>query len=201
MRGVWQDLKFGARTLGKDRGFVITAILALGLGIGSTTVIFSVIDNVLLEPFPYPDGQRLVGVEIHDSSSTDQYGRQFFSQPEFLDYQQQNHVFDRSIGVRQSRVLWTGPGAPESFLAALVTGNTFDFLGVKPLLGRYATPDDAKPGAPPVFVMSYKLWRKRFSSDPSIVGKNFTLDDTTRTLIGVMPKRFAWWGVDLWIPT
>lgn len=196
----WRDVRFGIRSLVKDRGFLATAVLALALGIGSVTAIFSVIDNVLLEPFPYTDAQRLVAIQIHDSSQSQPYGREGFSQPEFLDYQQQNHVFDRSIGVTQSKVLWTGKGSPEMFTGASVTGNTFEFLGVKPLLGRYATPADAKPGAPPVFVMSYKLWKKRFSSNPEILGQQFTLDGTVRTLIGVMPKRFAWWGADLWIP-
>jgi putative ABC transport system permease protein len=201
MDWLWQDIRFGLRTLFKDRGFLVTAVLALALGIGSTTAIFSVIDNVLLEPFPYTDGQRLVSLQIHDSTSSERYGRVFFAQPEFLDYQQQNHVFDRSLGTRNDRLLWTGQGAPESWDGATVTGNTFEFLGVQPQLGRYATPADAKPGAPPVFVMSYKLWQKRFSGDPSIVGKTFTLNDTPRTLIGIMPKRFAWWGAELWVPT
>ncbi len=202
MNWLWQDVHFGFRTLLKDRAFLVTAVLALALGIGSTTAIFSVIDNVLLEPFPYTDGQRLMAIEIHDSSSTDQYGRQFFSPPEFFDYQEQNHVFDRSIGVRQDRVLMTGTGeTPEKFDGARVTGNTFQFLGVPALLGRVARPDDAKPGAPPVFVLSYKVWQSRFAGDASIIGKGFTLDGTTRTLIGIMPRRFAWWGADLWIPT
>lgn len=202
MDWLWQDTKFGIRTLFSDRGFLITAILALALGIGSTTAIFSVIDNVLLEPFPYTDGQRLVSIRIHDATANDQFGRGMFQQPEFLDYQEQNHIFDRVLGVRQDQVLWTtGSGAPESLTGATTTGNTFQFLGVKPLLGRWATPDDAKPGAPPVFVMSYKFWQKRFSGDPSILGKSFTLNDVPRTLIGIMPKRFAWWGADLWIPT
>ncbi|HTU45017.1 MAG TPA: ABC transporter permease [Bryobacteraceae bacterium] len=200
MDWLWQDTKFGFRTLLKDRAILITAVLALALGIGSTTAIFSVIDNVLLEPFPYTDQQRLISVQIHDSVQNGPGGRPVFSQPEFLDYQQQNHVFDSSIGVYQSRILWTGQGAPESWNGAHVTGNTFEFLGVGPLLGRYATPADAKPGAPPVFVMSYKLWQKRFSGDPTIIGKTFTLDDTPRTLVGIMPKRFAWWGADLWVP-
>ncbi|HEX3682534.1 MAG TPA: ABC transporter permease [Bryobacteraceae bacterium] len=195
-----QDARFGFRTLFKDRAFVITAVLALALGIGSTTAIFSVIDNVLLEPFPYTDQHRLISVQIHDSTQSGQFGRGAFSPPEFLDYQQQNQVFDSSIGVYQTRMLRTGQGAPESWNAAHVTGNTFEFLGVRPLLGRYATPGDAKPGAPPVFVMSYKLWQKRFSGDPAIIGKTFTLDDTPRTLIGIMPKRFAWWGSDVWVP-
>ncbi len=201
MDWIWRDIKFGFRTVVKDRGFLITAVLALALGIGSTTAIFSVIDNVLIEPFPYTDGQRLVAIEIHDSSAPEPYGRQAFQQPEFLDYQRQNDVFDRSIGVDQTRILWTGPAAPESFTGALVTGNTFQFLGIPPLLGRAATPADAKPGAPPVFVLSYKVWQKRFNGDPSIFGKVFTLDSVPRALVGIMPKRFAWWGADLWIPT
>ncbi|MBV9758934.1 MAG: ABC transporter permease [Acidobacteriaceae bacterium] len=201
MGWLWQDAKFGIRTILKDRVFLITSILALALGIGSTTAIFSVIDNVLLEPFPYTASNRLVSIEIHDSSTTSPYGREGFLPPEFLDYQQQNHIFEDSIGVYQTRVLWSNHGAIESFNGAHVTGNTFTFLGMGPLLGRYATPDDARPNAPPVFVMSYKLWQKRFSGDPSIIGKTFTLDDTARTLIGIMPKRFAWWGADLWIPT
>lgn len=156
MDWLWQDLKFGIRTLLRDRGFLLTCVLALALGIGSVSVIFSVIDNVLLEPFPYRDASRLFVIQIHDSSSTEPFGRSAFSQPEFLDYQQQTAVFDGSIGASEDRVLWTGSGPPESFLAASVTGNTFPFLGVGPLAGRYASPADAKPGASPTFVMSYK---------------------------------------------
>src|ERR1700745_4542557 len=103
-----REIYFGLRTLLTDRAFLVTAVLALALGIGSATASVSVIDNVLIEPFPYIDGQRLMAIEIHDSSSTDQFGRQFFSQPEFLDYQEQNHIFDRSIGIRGDRGLVTG---------------------------------------------------------------------------------------------
>ncbi len=198
---LWQDARFGVRTLWKDRTALTLAIVALALGIGSATAIFSVIDNVLLEPFPYRDGQRLVAIQIHDSTSNQPFGREAFSPPEFVDYQAQNHIFDGVIGIYQDRVVWTGPGAPESWLAAYVTGNTFQFLGVAPLLGRAATPQDAKPAAPPVFVMSYKLWQRDFSGDRSLVGKSFTIDGQARTLIGIMPKRFALWGADVWVPT
>jgi len=201
MDWLWQDTKFGVRTLLKSRGFVITAVLALALGIGSTTAIFSVIDNVLLEPFPYTDGQRLIELQIHDSASGEQYGRQAFPAAEFLDYQEQIHSLSGSIGVTQTQVLWSGPEALESFKGANVTGNTFQFLGMAPLLGRAATLADAKPDAPPTFVMSFKLWQKRFNGDQSLLGKTFTLDGTSRTLIGIMPKRFALWGADLWIPS
>ena len=200
MNGLLQDVRFGIRTLLKDRSFLITAVLALALGIGSATVIFSVIDNVLLEPFPYTDGSRLAAIQIRDATSNNEYGREFFQQPEFLDYQLQNNVFDWSIGIRRERVLWTGKGATESFDGADVTGNAFQALGVGPLLGRYFLPVDAKPGAAPVFVLSYKVWQKRFSGDTSILGKTFTLEGVPRTLIGIMPKRFALWGADLWMP-
>lgn len=200
MTWLWQDLKFGIRTLLKDRGFLLTCVLALALGIGSVSIIFSVIDNVLLEPFPYTGASRLFVIQIHDSGSTEPYGRSAFSQPEFLDYQQQNAIFDGSIGASEDRVLWTGEGPPESFLAASVTGNTFPFLGVGALAGRYSTPADANPGAPPSFVMSYKVWQKRFAGDHGILGKTFILDGTPRTLVGIMPKRFAWMGADIWIP-
>src|SRR5580658_757917 len=196
-----QDLRYGVRTLIKDRAFLFTAVLALALGIGSTTAIFSVIDNVLLEPFPYTDGQRLMAIMVHDNSSSDSFGREFFEPPEFLDYQEQNHVFDRSIGLRSEAVLMTGAGAPESFRGAGVTGNTFEFLGIAPLLGRALTPEDAKPGAPPAFVLSYKAWRNKFALDRSILGKTYTLNGQPTTLVGIMPKRFAWWGADLWLPT
>ncbi len=202
MDRILQDVRFGLRTLFKDKSFLFTAVLALALGIGSSTAMFSVIDNVLLEPFPYADGQRLCAINIMDSSAHDDSGRQFFAPPEFLDYADQNHIFDGVIGVRQDRVLITGLTVnPESYTAARVTGNTFQFLGLPPLLGRAATPADAEPGAAPVFVLSYKVWQSRFAGDGSIIGKTFTMDGQPRTLIGIMPKRFTWWGADLWIPT
>ncbi len=91
--------------------------------------------------------------------------------------------------------------SPESLDTGLVTGNTFEFLGVPPLLGRSIQPADAQPGALPVFVLSYKVWIKRFSGDPDILGKTFLLNNTPATLIGIMPRRFAFWGTDIWMPT
>ncbi len=196
-----QDVRFGLRTILKDRGFFLTAVLALALGIGATTTIFSVIDNVLLHPFPYTDANRLFAINIHDSSSSEPIGREAFSIPEFLDYQQQNQIFDGSLGVIEETVLLGGSATPEAFDGDWLTGNSFQFLGVPPLLGRGIQPSDAAPGAPPVFVLSYKVWRKRFGMDPNIVGKTFVLNDRPTTLVGVMPPRFTWWGSDLWMPT
>jgi putative ABC transport system permease protein len=194
------DVRFGFRTLLKDRSFFLTAVVTLALGIGSTTAIFSVIDNVLLRPFPYTEGERIFGIAIHDRNSTDPYGRNYFSIPEFLDYQQQNHIFDQSMGIWEETTLMGGPDHPEPFDTDTVTGNTFQFLGVPALLGRGILPSDAQPGAPPVFVLSYKVWSSRFGLDPTVVGKTFIMNDKPTMLVGIMPLRFAFWGGDLWMP-
>jgi FtsX-like permease family len=108
-----QDIRFGLRTMFKDRGFVVAALLALALGIGSCTAIFSVIDNVLLEPFPYIDSHRIFQIRIHDSATSEGEGRNYFSLPEFLDYQEQNHIFDRTMGVWEETVLMGSSGVLE----------------------------------------------------------------------------------------
>ncbi len=196
---LWQDLRYGARTLLKQPGFTLLAVLTLALGIGSTTTIFSAIQNILLDPFPYTDAHRVVAIQIRDTSSSRPGGRTFFQAPEFLDYQEQNHVFEDVIGGTFGDVLYNSGDGMEQFSGGYVTPNTFSFLGVPAQLGRGITPDDARPGAPPVFVMSYKLWVKRFNLDPGILGKTFTLNGTPTTLVGIMPQRFTKLGADVWI--
>ncbi|MBV9266937.1 MAG: ABC transporter permease, partial [Acidobacteriaceae bacterium] len=195
-----QDVQFGFRAISKDRSFFFTSVLALALGIGATTVIFSVIDSILLNPFPYVDSQHIYDMEIKDRTATGSASRNWFSVPEFLDVQQQNGIFDRSIGVWEQSTMLGDSSSPESLDTDLVTGNTFQFLGVPPLLGRGIQPSDAQPDAPAVFVLSYKVWVKRFGLDPSILGKTFLLNNTPTTLVGIMPPRFAFWGGDIWIP-
>jgi putative ABC transport system permease protein len=199
MQTLWQDLRYGARTLLKQPGFTLLAVLTLALGIGSTTTIFSAIQNILLDPFPYTDARRVVAIQIHDTSNSRPGGRTFFQAPEFLDYQEQNHVFEEVIGGTFGDVLYNSGDGMEQFSGGYVTPNTFRFLGVPAQLGRGITPDDANPGAPPVFVMAYKLWVKRFNLDPSILGKTFTLNGTPTTLVGIMPPRFTKLGADVWI--
>ncbi|HEU0180064.1 MAG TPA: ABC transporter permease [Blastocatellia bacterium] len=196
---LWQDLRYGARMLFKQPGFTLMAILTLALGIGSTTTIFSAIQNILLDPFPYTDAHRVVAIQIHDTSNSRPGGRTYFQTPEFLDYQEQNHVFEDVIGGTGGDVLYDSGAGMEQFNGGYVTPNTFRFLGVPAQLGRGITPDDAKAGAPPVFVMSYKIWGKRFNLDSTILGKTFTLNGTPTTLVGIMPPRFTKLGADLWI--
>ncbi len=200
MGTLWQDFSYAGRMLRKSPGFATIAIFTLALGIGASAAIFSVIDHVLLEPFPYKDANRLMTIEIHDTDQSDPGGRGGFTTPEFLDYAEQSHVFDGVIGDSNADVLYTTSEGTERFNGHRSTPGTFEFLGVPPLLGRALQPDDYKPGAPPVFVMRYKTWAARFSSDPKILNRTFVLNGTQRTLVGVMPPRFAFGDADLWMP-
>jgi predicted permease len=194
-----QDLRYGGRMLMKNPGFTSLAVLTLALGIGATTTIFSAVQNILLDPFPYADASRVVAIQIHDTSSSRPGGRSWFHAPEFLDYQEQSQVFEDVIGFTGDDVLYDSGAGMEQFNGGYVTPNAFSFLGVPAQLGRDITPDDARPGAPPVFVMAHKLWVKRFNQDPTILGKTFTLNGTPTTLVGIMPPRFIFYDPDLWI--
>jgi len=195
-----QDLRFALRSFKKDRSFFLASTLALALGIGSSTAIFSVLYNVVVNPFPYTDSSRIVDITIRNALSGSRSGRNSFSVPEFLDIQQQNHSFDRVMGVWEESVVMGDRNSPELLDTDTVTGNAFQFLGVPPMLGRAIEPSDAQPGAAPVFVLSYKVWQRRFGMDPSIVGEEVLLNGRRTTLIGIMPKRFAFWGGDIWMP-
>jgi putative ABC transport system permease protein len=197
---IWRDLRYGLRGLRRQPGFSALAILTLAVGIGAATTMFSVIDNVLLNPFPYKDAHRIATFYIHDVTRTGRGGRSYFPLPQFLEYQTQNHVFEEVIGADVDDVLYTTPEGTEQYDGAWVTVNTFAFLGVPPLMGRGIVPGDIKPGAPPVFVMAYKMWSKRFSLDPSILGRSFVLNDTPTTLVGIMPPRFTKRAADLYLP-
>ena len=195
-------LRYAIRSLLKQPGFTAAAVLALALGIGATTTIFSVIQNVLLDPYPmYRNVGRMVGVTIHDDAQSRPGGRDFFQTPEFLDYAAQMTSFDAVIaGGGNGDVVYTGPDGAEQFNGAFLSGNTFSVLGVDALIGRTIGPEDARPSAPPVFVMSYKLWMNRFGLDPSVLGRSFTLDGVPTTLIGVMPPRVSKLAADVWRP-
>jgi len=195
-----QDIRFALRNLRKSPAFAIIAAVTLALGIGASTAIFSVIENVLMEPFPYTDAPRLVAVQIHDTEQNNPGGRFGYSGPEFLDYLAQNHSFDRAIANANLDVLYRSGEGTERFDGNYITPGTFEFFGMPSLLGRVAQPADYEPGAPPVFVMRYKTWVARFSADPSLINKTFVLNGTQRTLIGIMPPRFGWGDADMWIP-
>jgi predicted permease len=200
MHSVWQDVTYGWRGLRKQPGFTLLAVLTLGLGIGATTTIFSVIQNVLLDPFPYRDSDRVVAFQIRDAARARPGGRTGFQVPEWLDYREQIQCFEDAIAGGWEDVLYATGEGTEQFSGALVSGNTFGFLGVPAALGRTLTPEDARPGAPPVFVMAHKMWLNRFAADASVLGRSFVLNGVPTTLVGVMPPRFTKQAADLYKP-
>ncbi len=195
-----RDLRYALRSLGRSRAFTAVAIATLGLGIGTSTAIFSVIDNVLLEPFPYKDAGHLVFLQIHDTARGEEGGRQGYTSNELLEFAGQNHVFDGVIAASGDPVLYKNGEGVELFDGADVTPGTFEFFGMPPLYGRAMQRADYQPGAPPVFVLRHKTWMQRFNSDPGVLNKTFVLNGTARTLIGIMPPRFGWYDADVFIP-
>lgn len=200
MSGLWQDFSYAFRTLRKKPGFALIAVITLALGIGSSAAIFSVIDHVLLEPFPYLSSNHLMMIEIDDASQAGADPRVSFTTSEFRDYYRNSPVFASVIGHLPIDVLYTTTEGTVRFNGHLITPGTFEMLGVPPFLGRNAQSDDYKPGAPPIFVMRYKTWSSQFNANPKILNRVFVLNGVPRTLVGVMPPRFALGGADLWIP-
>jgi putative ABC transport system permease protein len=200
MRNFWNDVRYGFRGLISQPTFTALAVFTLALGVGSAAAIFSVIQNVLLDPAPYKDIDRVTYVQIRDVTSRSPTGRFWFQLPEYLEYERQSTVFEDVIGGTGQDILLRTDDGTEQFAGSLVTPNTFAFLGVAPLIGRPIVESDGHAGAPPVFVMSHKMWVARYSADPGVVGRTFVLNDRPFTCVGVMPPRFTKGGADLWLP-
>jgi predicted permease len=193
-----RDIGYALRTLRRTPSFTAVAIVTLALGIGSVAVIYSVIHNVLLEPFPYPHSRRMVDVVVRDASNNVLRGA--LAVPEFLDYQEQATIFEDVIGTNVEQMHFVTDAGAERLFVAWLTPNGFAFLGVQPFLGRAFGQADAVPGAPLVAVMNHRTWMTMFGGDAGIVGRSITLNGEPRTIIGVMPPRFEWHVADLWIP-
>ena len=183
------DFKFGLRMLVKAPGFTAIAILTLALGIGANTAIFSIVNAVLLRPLPYPDADRIMVVNESSGPGQD-YS---VALPDYFDWQNDNTVFEHLAATRkESRNLSGIPGRdPERVSCASVTRNFFNIVGLAPQLGRTFSEDEDKVGAPPVAVISDRLWRRAFNADPSALGRAITLHDQSYTVIGVMPPQMT----------
>jgi putative ABC transport system permease protein len=193
-----RDIRYGVRSLLKSPGFSLLAIVSLATGIMAATAIYSVLHAVVLDPFPYKDIERLTSVRVYNASGRG--GRLGYSVDQFLEIAERSTVFDGVIASTISDVLWTGDGDPQRLRGNHGTFNTFDVMGVPPLLGRTPTADDARPGAEPVVVLGYRFWQRQFGGDRNILGRQLRLNDSVRTVIGVMPKRFMWRGADVYLP-
>ena len=202
--GTWlddfrRDVGYGVRTLTRTPGFTAVAMLTLAVGISAVTVIYSVLRNVVLDPFPYSRSDRMVNVVLKDASDRIIRGP-YFNAPEFLDYLEQTQAFEDVVGTTRQGVHWLNASGTERLTIAWMTPNGFTFLGVPPMLGRVFGASDASPGAPPVGVMSHRAWVRLFAGDPSVVGRTLTLDIGPMTIVGVMPPRFEWNIADFWMP-
>src|ERR1041384_2018269 len=184
MESVWQDLRYSARMFFKHPGFTVIAVLTLSLGIGANTAIFSIVNAVLLRPFPYQSPERLVIVgEFAPGGSV--------SYPNFVDWRDDRNVFESASAVRSNESYnFRGTGEPERLQGRLVSAGFLTLLGVKPLLGRDFLPEDDRPGAAPAVMLSYGFWSRTFGNDPDIIGKTITLNNQSYTVTAITPQDF-----------
>ena len=189
MNTLLQDIRFGLRMLLKSPSISIVATIALALGIGANTAIFSVVNAVLLRPLPFPDPDSLVAVFETDSKRGLQRGSH--SYPNFFDLRAQNSVFEHLGTYRSGDYIMTGRGEPARLQGAVVTADLFPLLRVQPMLGRVFLPDEDKPTETGrVVILSHKLFQQRFNGDPSILNQAITLEGIKFTVVGVMPPSF-----------
>lgn len=202
MSSLWRDLRYAARSLWKSPMFTAVAIASLALGIGVNTAVFNLVSAVLLRPLPVPNPEQLVSMYTLDRKSP---GFLSCSYPNYKDYRDHNRVFSGLLLFSSLPVNLTGKGEPEELPAQIVSGNYFDVLGVKPILGRAFVPqEDQVPGAQAVVVISYAFWTNRFAASRQAIGSAVNLNNHPYTIVGVAPKDFhgtnALVNPDFWLP-
>jgi putative ABC transport system permease protein len=202
-----QDLRYGARTLRKRPAFTVVAVLALALGIGANTAIFSVVNTLLLSPLPFRDSERLV--MLWEANLPRDVHQNVISSANFLDWREQSTSFEEMAAFYDARLNLTGGGDPLEVPSQITTENLFSLLGVEPMLGRNFTREDVAPDAPTVVILGYGLWQSRFGGDPGVVGRTITLNGESATVVGVLPAGFQWFikkgsltdkPAELWTP-
>ncbi|MGA8215682.1 MAG: ABC transporter permease [Candidatus Sulfotelmatobacter sp.] len=203
MNGLFQDFRYALRQLRKSPGFTAVAVLTLALGIGANTAVFSVVDQVLLHPLPYPDSDRIVKVsQTFEGISTDDA-----SPANYLDWVSQNQLSQNPVFAQMAASRgWVGSlsegDRPERVRGTMTTPSFFPLFGVSPILGRGLEASDAQPGNDHVVVLGYGLWQRYFAADRSLVGRNIRLNGEPYTVVGVMPPNFSpdEYG-ELWLPS
>lgn len=189
MENLLQDIRYGIRMLLKSPSISIVATIALALGIGANTAIFSVVNAVLLRPLPFPDSEKLMAIFESDSQRGQMRGTQ--SYPNFFDLRDQNTAFQNVACYHQNDFIITGRGEPAHLNGAVVSVDLLTVLGVSPLIGRGFLPTEDKPGENgQVVILSQQLFQRRFNADTNILNQSITLDGKPYTVIGVMPQSF-----------
>jgi putative ABC transport system permease protein len=194
---VLQDLRYAVRSLKRDRGFAIVAVLILGIGIGANTAVFSVVNTMLLRPLPLENPQRLVWIAPPPTKCG--FSCETYSADAFEDFRAQNRSFQDVAGYfafsTEDNYRLSGRGEPVPATGIFVTRSFFQVLGVEPSLGRLFAPADARKGSHPVALLSSAYWKRQFDADPGIVGKAIDLDGQSVTVVGVLPPSFDFGAV------
>ena len=198
-----QDLRYGFRALLRNPGFSVVAILALALGIGPNSAIFTMVNAVLLKPLPMPEPNRVV--MIWQTLLKSGFDQMPVSAADYIDWKQQARSFEAmsaAFAIPEYGLNISGAGEPERVSAATCSKEFLPALGIKPVVGRNFLPDEDRPGGPPVVFISHALWQRKFRSDPSMVGRTLTVDGVPRTVVGVVPHELGEMvAADLWLPT
>jgi putative ABC transport system permease protein len=197
MNTLLHDLRYGIRMLLKNPAITFVVILALALGIGANTAIFSVVNAVLLRPLPYDAADRLVF--LNERSQT--LDEMSVAYPNFIDWRAQNQSFEKLAVYNRASYNLTGDGEAERIITGQVSADLFPILRANAALGRVFTNDEDKPGAAPVVVLSYALWQRRFGGQANIINQSITLNGKSYTVIGVMPRDYLFPSrVEMWVP-
>ncbi len=199
MHTLLQDLRYSARQLIKSRGFTLTAVLSLALGIGAATAVFSVIYAALVNPYPYPAADRIVRLTVDSKAGS---GDPVVLNGAEIQTLRQSPVVESVLTMDYNALMLTGQDLPENVNAVSLISNAFQDLGVPPLLGRGIWPSDAVDGQEPqpVVLLSYKFWRKHYLSNPDVLGSTLQLDHKNFKIVGVAGPRFVWGDGDVYLP-
>lgn len=185
METLFQDVRYAVRTFSKNPGFTVVALIALALGIGANTAVFTIVNAVLLRPLPYPRAERVVAV--HNVWEEGGFG---VSERERLLYGAEKEIFAEFATFWYGSVILTGSGEAERLPVGVVDVSLLPLLGVTPGLGRNFVPEEAVPGQDDAAVLSHALWQRRFGGDPGVVGRSIVLDGSSYTVVGVLPAEF-----------
>ncbi len=199
MQALLRDVRYGIRTLTKSPALFAISTIALTLGIGLTTTMFSIVYGALMKGLPYPDGDRIVAVQRHNPARGIQ--RQALPIQAYFDYKAQQRSFSDVAAVTSGTIFVSGEEKAERFDGSWVTANALTMLGVQPYMGRLFRPGEDTPGGEKVAIIAYSNWRGRYGSDPNILGKHIRVNGQPYTIVGVMPEHFGFPNNDqIWVP-
>src|SRR5688572_7157832 len=195
-----RDLRYAIRMLVKTPGFTIISVLAIALGIGASTTMFSSINALLLRPMPLiQDQDRLVFISQYFLKNADQNNG--VSLPDYLEWKKNVTTLDGIAAIQEATFIVSGGDKPARYLGGQISADAFSFLGVQPILGRQFRPEEDQLNAPPVALIGYDIWQNHFGADRAVVGKTIPINGKQVTIVGVMPKGWRFPETcDIWMP-